>query len=486
MTDSGTREPSETPPPLWLALVLAAMAGGMGWGIRGQYGHETGAMIAGLLVGLVLVFLFCPRRTSLGAARAVALVAVGISFGGSMTYGQTVGLTHDGPLIGNWEALRWGLLGLFIKGGIWIAFAGALLGMGLSGRRYRPTEMLCLFVSLVVLLFVGVFLINEPFDPANRELPRFYFSDDWYFEPDNPDVQPRRERWGGLLVALLGLTIYLGWIKKDRLARNLAFSGFLAGGLGFPLGQCVQAYRRWNPEIFTTGFFADFDPYMNWWNFMEIGFGAVLGAGLALGLWLNRGLIAQRAIDERPDLAPGVEWVLIVLHAMALVVWSFLSVRPLDWFADLALTMGIVPIFGIVGGRLWPYFLALPLLALPIAGKTLRQMSYKTSEIPVSIGWIFLVLVPMALVVVVALRFLSRAQRGQDGGAFSRGALIFTTWFYFSINFVFFELPWPWSVPTFRTPSAWILVVCALGLTLGAVLYDRRSAASSRRDRSRG
>ena len=29
----------------WVAL--GAMAGGLGWGIRGQYGHETGAMIAG-------------------------------------------------------------------------------------------------------------------------------------------------------------------------------------------------------------------------------------------------------------------------------------------------------------------------------------------------------------------------------------------------------------------------------------------------------
>ncbi|GIT38711.1 MAG: hypothetical protein Ct9H300mP7_6320 [Verrucomicrobiota bacterium] len=39
-----------------------------------------------------------------------------MGFGGSITYGQTIGLTHDGPLIGNWASLRWGMLGLAIKG----------------------------------------------------------------------------------------------------------------------------------------------------------------------------------------------------------------------------------------------------------------------------------------------------------------------------------------------------------------------------------
>ena len=105
-------------PPLWLVMLTAAMAGGMGWGIRGQYGHETGAMIAGVLVSLVLVFLFCPGNSSIRVIRAAALGTIAMGFGGSMTYGQTVGLTHDTPLVGNWEALRWGLLGLAIEGEI--------------------------------------------------------------------------------------------------------------------------------------------------------------------------------------------------------------------------------------------------------------------------------------------------------------------------------------------------------------------------------
>ena len=56
-------------PPLWLVMLATAMAGGMGWGIRGQYGHETGAMIAGVLVSLVLGFLFCPGNSPIHVIR---------------------------------------------------------------------------------------------------------------------------------------------------------------------------------------------------------------------------------------------------------------------------------------------------------------------------------------------------------------------------------------------------------------------------------
>ena len=80
-------------------MLLTAMAAGTGWGIRGQYGHETGAMIAGTLASLTLVMLFIPGAMSLTGARAAAMMATAIGVGGSMTYGQTVGLTHDHDVI---------------------------------------------------------------------------------------------------------------------------------------------------------------------------------------------------------------------------------------------------------------------------------------------------------------------------------------------------------------------------------------------------
>jgi MFS family permease len=247
--NSPSESPHQTELSFWSivqAVVIVSMAAGLGWGIRGQYGHESGAMIAGALASLSLILFFTPNATSLAAARAAAMMTVGIGIGGTMTYGQTVGLTHDQELVGNWEALRWGMIGLATKGGLWIGFAGTFLGMGLGAVKYRPWEMLGLMLALIGALFLGKWLLNTPFDPANRVLPWIYFSDSWYFEPDKTDLKPRPEIWGGLAVALATLLAYTVTVRRDWMSLRMGITGLIGGGIGFPFGQSIQAYLAWN------------------------------------------------------------------------------------------------------------------------------------------------------------------------------------------------------------------------------------------------
>ena len=457
----------------WVAMLFTALAGGMGWGIRGQYGHETGAMLAGLLVALVLVYLFGYHLSSLSAARAVALATVAIGFGGSMTYGQTLGLTQDAPLIGNMAALRWGLLGTFIKGSIWIGYFGLFLGLGLGGKKYTMVEMGLALIVAIFLLYLGIYVLNEPFDPASKKLPSIYFSDHWHWEPGET-LKPRREQWGGLLFALGWLIAYTGFIKKDLLARNMVLWGMLAGGLGFSLGQSVQAYHAWNVDWFQMGWLASIEPNINWWNMMEITFGAVFGCVLALGLWCNRHHIATNRFDEPIELGFKTELGLMAIHIFALVTWNFMSFSTFDWFADRALTMGLIPLLAILGGRIWPYFVCLPITALPIAGKTLRQLAYRTDDISLLFGWFIYFMVPLALVTWFAIKLIQRPDKKLNGHFFSRRTLIISTIFYFVLNWAFFEFPWPWSDWTARTPSGIIFIICAAGLLLLTFYFDPR------------
>ncbi len=465
-------------PPIWQPVLFAALAGGLAWGIRGQYGHETGAMLAGLMVGLVLTMLFCPRADSLAAARAVAWCTVAMGFGGSMTYGQTIGLTQDAPLIGNWAALRWGLFGLAIKGGIWIGFAGAFLGMGLSGVRYRPRELALVMLGLLGLCAIGAWVLNQPFDPANKILPRIYFSDDWRWEP-GAQLEPRREVWGGLLFALAGLIAYTGWRRRDPLAPRLALWGILGGTLGFPLGQSLQAFHAWNPELYRAGIWAWLDPHMNWWNFMETTFGAVMGATLGFGLRLNRHRIGVLGEEPAPSLPPPAEGLLLAVHVTLLVSAEFAPVPVLGSLYEYGLAMGLIPVVAVSAGRWWPYLLLLPVTAVPIAGKTLRHLAYREPAITVLPGWLLYVVLPLAITSAAALIFARGFSRGGEARSFLRPALLLATWLYFGLNFAFCHFPWPWSEWTARTPNALVFAACALGLT--ALVWMARIRELTRR-----
>lgn len=470
--------PAESSPralavPVWAALLFPALAGGMGWGIRGQYGHETGAMIAGVLVALVLALLFCPGAPAPRVARAVAWGTLAMGIGGSMTYGQTIGLTQDAPLIGNWAALRWGMLGLAVKGAVWIGFAGIFFGMGLSGREYRWREVVGLMLALLVVCWVGIRLLNEPYDPANRVLPPIYFSADWRWLPDAV-LKPRREVWGGLLLALLTLLAFLA-SRRDVLGLRLGLWGLVGGSVGFPLGQTVQASAAWNSEVLQAGALRELLPLINWWSFMETIFGAVMGAALGLGLWLNRAEIFEGAPQTMPAVTGGrvneaglpgwAGWLLLAIHVALLVAAEFLAVRWFSVVYGFGLVMVTVPLVAVAGGRWWPYLVVLPLVMLPIAGKTVIAVVESGTPAHAGWPWVFCFVLPLALTSIAAFRFGRWADPARPAEWFLRPSLLLLIWLFFGLNFVVFQFPWPWEPWTARTPNALIFALCAAGLT---------------------
>lgn len=456
----------------WPAMLFTALAGGMAWGIRGQYGHETGAMIAGLLVSLVLALLFCTDRRPVSVARAVAWGTVAMGIGGTMTYGQTVGLTQDAALVGNWAALRWGMIGLAIKGSIWIGFAGIFLGMGLGGTRYNWRDMLGLMLAMVGAYYIGIALLNSPFDPANKVLPAVYFSDSWYWEPD-AQLEPRPEYWGGLLFALATALAYAGWWRKDGLAVRLGLWGVLGGMIGFPSGQCLQACHAWNPDVFREGIWTWLDPHMNWWNMMETTFGAIMGATLGFGLWLNRRRIGSADEPDTGLLPVLVGVALLAAHLALLAAVEFMAIPTVDALYDLGLIMALVPMVGIAGGRGWPYVAIFPMTLLPIAGKTLKQLAYQEQAVGIGAGWVIYFAIPMLIAVAAAMFFYGKSRAARDSRFFLSRALLLSTWMYFLLNYAFLRFPWPWAQWTGRTPNGIIFTVCAAGLTWMAISRGR-------------
>ena len=466
---------------LLYALILTALAGGMGWGIRGQYGHETGAMIFGVLVGFVIVLLFMPRASALQAARVIGLFTLAIGFGGSMTYGETVGLTMDVGVHGNitephWNpgAYRWGILGLALKGGLWIGFGGLFLGMGLSGKRYGSREMLGLGLAMLVLFFFGKWLLNTPFDPEARKLPYFYFSDHWRWEPAE-NVNPRREVWGGLLFAFAGLTSYLAFVKHDRLALNLGLWG-IVGGLGFPIGQSFQAAFNWDSKHFTETSWWQIG--VNSWNMMEVTFGMIAGFSIGLGTWLNRGAISQDGRTDDVSLSPVAEAWLVGLYVYLLLIGWYFSDSVFVLIHQYGLLLGIIPMVAIVGGRYAPFLYVLPIVALSIIVKTYLALFRSAEYVGTSVGLILLVTIPLTLLIAISLLFGRLTQHRLSARTFACIGLPLTSTLYFWLNFTFFSFPWQWWTDwkgmLAHHNSGGIYVVAWLALTLAGIRFWRR------------
>src|SRR6516225_4629403 len=73
-----------------LMIFLAALAMSVGWGFRGDYGHEAGAMVPGALLGLAISL--TSRRPD-WQSRGVTLAflgAIGWAFGGQMSYDKLI------------------------------------------------------------------------------------------------------------------------------------------------------------------------------------------------------------------------------------------------------------------------------------------------------------------------------------------------------------------------------------------------------------
>lgn len=285
---------SGTNSPLTFVL-FPAVAMLLGWGLRGYIGGGPfAAMIPGAFVALGFSLLF---KHDVRTSAIVAMFgALGVGYGGDMTYGQTLGFAIK-P-----ETVYWGLLGVTVKGGVWGLLGGAVLGAGLARQSYDRKTLSTAFVLTVIAFYLGWKLINEP--------KLIYFSD--------PINKPRDESWAGLLFAAV---VFLGYLRAKasgpsaNLPIHFALWGALGGALGFGGGTLWMVF---GPNLPVN------QKWWGWWKMMEFSFGFVFGAALGLCAWLNRECCAQTNEGDTAEHASS--WPLI--GAVAFVALMFIWAVP--------------------------------------------------------------------------------------------------------------------------------------------------------------
>jgi len=119
-------------------VILPALALSIGWGIRGNFGHEHGAMIPGALAAMAAVLVTSRADWHRRVAFFALFGALGWAFGGSMSYGQVLGYTHCGDP----PNVLYGFASLYLIGFLWGAMGAAGTALPAYLSRERLTEIL--------------------------------------------------------------------------------------------------------------------------------------------------------------------------------------------------------------------------------------------------------------------------------------------------------------------------------------------------------
>lgn len=232
----------------WIGILIVALSFGTAWAVRGQFGHEQGAAWAAAIGGLALVVASGRKDWFLHVLPVTLASAVGWGMGGMISYGLVVGYGRSDSLMN----AGYGLLMLFVIGGLY-----GLIGGGLTGLTLESTKTKKVNWGLLIAEMVAGGLIVYGFLVMQLEI---------FMTP------PRSEAWAFCLGAGLALVWYMARNSFD-LSLRLALYAMIGAGFGFAFGNFLQIMGN----ILEIKF--------NMWNVMEYSIGFFGGTGLAYGTY---------------------------------------------------------------------------------------------------------------------------------------------------------------------------------------------------------
>jgi hypothetical protein len=308
--------------PGWAYYVLASLALSVGWGIRGNFGHEYGAMIPGALAAMAVVLLSGRVDWHRRVAYFATFGALGWSFGGSISYMQVVAYTHSGHS----PSVLYGFACLFVIGFLWAAPGGAGTALAAFADRDRLTELFAPMTAVFLAWWLQGLVLVPWLSRAGYDLD--WFDTDWIAallaivavlalaaarrRLDRATVlilhmavgwwasflvlvvalglrmtPPRGDNWAGCLGLTLGLLVYCLRHGLAPVALAALKTGF-AGGIGFASSSMLKLV-----EV-TSGL------ETNWHSILEQTTGLFNGLAVAMAMAgpIRR---APRASDDPPS-----------------------------------------------------------------------------------------------------------------------------------------------------------------------------------------
>jgi hypothetical protein len=206
------------------SIILIGIALSIGWGIRGNFGHEYGAAFAGSLAAIATAILSSRDDWRDKVGYFALFGAIGWGFGASQSYMQVIAYTQSGHAASQW----YGFLSLFYMGFLWAALGGA----GTAFAAVETSERISKFIKPLLFVF-GMWLILDIIeDPLASWLEDGAKFDGTWSRHKNP-LYWFDSDYLAAIFALAGVGLYDLWDRKDERNRLLmplfAFVGAFAG-----------------------------------------------------------------------------------------------------------------------------------------------------------------------------------------------------------------------------------------------------------------
>ena len=333
----------------WEMWIFGALSLSIGWGIRGNFGHEIGAAMPGALAIMAIVIM-SGRTDWWERIHYFAMFgAIGWSFGGSMSYMQVISYTHSGHSL----TIFYGFANLFIIGFLWAAPGGmavaipAILESNQLQLFFFP--FLAVFISWTLQqFFVDWFFHHHPMQ--RHESPLYWYDTDWLdvlvamiavmivvvirggFDFSTSLIlhlgigwyiaflilvnllklrmtPPRGDNWAGCVGIVLGAFAFCFRNGLEQVALVTLLTGIL-GGIGFTSGQQIKLL------FIKTGL------QTNWHSILEQIQGFLFGIALVAGIGTLSTLTPQ--ITNATNLPA---WTHIFAIVFILVIITYLNHR---------------------------------------------------------------------------------------------------------------------------------------------------------------
>lgn len=205
-------------------VFLAALSLSIGWGIRGNFGHEYGAMIPGALTAIAVCLLSGRDDWRARVPYFAFFGAIGWAFGGSISYMQVIAYSHSGDE----PTQYYGFFGLFLIGFLWAGMGGAGTALPAVIDRDRLTALfrpICWVLAVFLMLYLLYERVVERWEHAFNGTEFRHMNPLYWFDAD----------WIPASAALIAMFAFDLWDRRFAKAPWLpvfaavgALSGFLA------------------------------------------------------------------------------------------------------------------------------------------------------------------------------------------------------------------------------------------------------------------